>query len=136
MYAHILVPVAYDSAGKGPVALRVAELLLDEGGRITLLRMQEVVPHYVKSYVPTAVFDANREETREALEKLAANTSRRTEVVIVDGGASHGIVDYAGEHDVDCIVLVSHHPEIADYLVGSTAAWVARHADCAVHIIR
>lgn len=136
MYAHILVPVALDSEDKGLAALEVADRLLDEGGRITLLHVQGDIPGFAKSYIPADAFEAKREEARKALEKLAAKTVRRTEVVVATGPASHGIVDYAVAHDADCIVLASHQPEIADYLIGSTAAWVARHAGCAVHIIR
>ena len=36
----------------------------------------------------------------------------------------------------DCIVIGSHKPGLIDYLLGSTAARVVRHAPCAVHVLR
>ena len=136
MYFHVLVPVAYEHKTKGPAALSVAETLLAEGGRITLLHVQEIVPSYVQSYVPSDIFETNRRETLDALKALAKGSKRHVETVIVAGAASRAIVDYASGHDVDCIVIASHQPQMADYLIGSTAAWVARHAECAVHILR
>ena len=38
--------------------------------------------------------------------------------------------------DIECIVMGSHKPGFSDYLLGSTAARVVRHAPCAVHVYR
>ena len=46
------------------------------------------------------------------------------------------VVDFAAEMKADCIVMGSHKPGLADYLLGSTAARVVRHAPCAVHVMR
>ncbi len=55
---------------------------------------------------------------------------------VVTGHAGNTIVDYAAEHEVDCIVIASHKPGLQDYFLGSTAARVVRHSPCAVHVIR
>lgn len=55
---------------------------------------------------------------------------------IVKGHTYRTIIDYAGSNDVDYIVIGSHKPGLSDYLLGSTAARVVRHAPCAVHVIR
>ena len=36
----------------------------------------------------------------------------------------------------DVIVMASHQPKFSDYLLGSTAARVVRHAKCSVLIAR
>ncbi|WP_340108861.1 universal stress protein [Pikeienuella sp. HZG-20] len=136
MYPHILVPIAYGSAEKGAAALKVADRLLDDGGRVTLLHVQETVPSYVENYVPADVLEKNRKAVEAELGALALQSKQTVETAIVAGSVSHTIVEYAENHKVDCIVIASHRPEIADYLLGSTAAWVARHASCAVHILR
>lgn len=55
---------------------------------------------------------------------------------IVRGHAYRSIVDFATENDYECIVIGSHKPGLSDYLIGSTAARVVRHAPCAVHVHR
>jgi len=42
----------------------------------------------------------------------------------------------ATEAGTGCIVIGSHKPGLRDYLLGSTAAKVVRHAACAVHVKR
>ena len=57
-------------------------------------------------------------------------------VVVIDGPTGRSITNWADETGVDCIVIPSHRPVMSDILLGSTAAWVVRHAHCAVHVIR
>ena len=52
------------------------------------------------------------------------------------GALGLAIIDYANDHDIDCIVIGSHKPGLRDFLLGSTAARVTRHAPCAVHVLR
>ena len=42
----------------------------------------------------------------------------------------------AKEIGADLIVMGSHRPELADYLLGANAAKVVRHADCSVMVVR
>ncbi len=53
---------------------------------------------------------------------------------LVPMALDHGVSAVA--HAVDCIVIGSHKPGLSDYLLGSTAARVVRHAPCAVHVYR
>ncbi|MEO0359386.1 MAG: universal stress protein, partial [Pseudomonadota bacterium] len=46
------------------------------------------------------------------------------------------ITDWARDKGADLIVIASHRPTMSDIFLGSTAAWVVRHADCPVHVIR
>ncbi len=52
------------------------------------------------------------------------------------GGIYRGILDRAKEINADLIVMASHHPEMADYLLGPNAARVVRHSDCSVLVVR
>ncbi len=56
--------------------------------------------------------------------------------MLVKGHSARTIIDYANEHDIDCIVIGSHKPGLSDYFLGSTASRVVRHAPCAVHVQR
>ena len=68
------------------------------------------------------------------VEKTAHLDGVKAEMVI--GHTYRSIIDYAGDNGVDCIVMGSHKPGFSDYLLGSTAARVVRHAPCAVHVYR
>ncbi|MBT8417397.1 MAG: universal stress protein, partial [Silicimonas sp.] len=67
-------------------------------------------------------------------EKLAG--TKEISAVLVPGHVHSTILEYAEENGVDCIVMGSHKPDLTDYLIGSTAARVVRHAPCAVHVYR
>ncbi|MEM8751503.1 MAG: universal stress protein [Pseudomonadota bacterium] len=136
MYDHVLVPIAPDHQGRGEASLAAAEVLLNANGRMTLLHVTDPIPAYVESYVPEDIFEKNREATKADLDDLAAKAKHPANVAMVNGHPARAIVDYAERHDADCIVLASHHPGVTDYFLGSTAAWVARHADCSIHVIR
>lgn len=78
-----------------------------------------------------AVFDRARE-----LMKGKLGNEENVSGHVVEGHVYRSIIEFAQQHDVDCIVLGSHKPEFSDYLLGSTASNVVRHAPCAVHVNR
>ena len=56
---------------------------------------------------------------------------------VISGGAIYeAILRYADEHDVDLIVLEAYRPDMKDYLLGSNAEKVARHARQSVLVVR
>jgi len=135
MYRNILVPIALDHERDTAAAMQIAHRLAAEGASITALKVVEEVPAYVASYLPEGHGEALLEEIRTELKAELGGVKDVTPVVVT-GHAGQRIVDYAAEHDVDCIVIASHRPGLQDYLIGSTAARVVRHARCAVHVIR
>lgn len=136
MYKNILVPVVLDHEGRAEQAIAVARHLLSPGGKVQLLNVTEPMPGYVMPHVPVQVLEKSRAETREELAALAASAGDAAESHVAVGLAGRTIVDYADDHGVDCIIIASHRPEFADYLLGSTAGRVVRHASCSVHVIR
>ena len=135
MYKNILVPVAFETGRDTMKSIEIAEKLVDEAGTITALHVIEEIPSYVAQYLPEGQMDTNIKEIEKILHK---RLNEHTEIVVkvIEGHAGHSIVDYAGEHDVDCIVIASHRPGLQDLVLGSTAARVVRHAPCAVHVVR
>ncbi len=135
MYDKILVPIAFDEDHDDSKALPVARLLANPGAQIVLFHVMDEIPPYAMSYLA----EDFRSESRDA---IIAELKKRTEgtenaqVVVVDGHSGRTIVDWAGDHEVDCIVISSHRPGLQDYFLGSTAARVVRHAPCAVHVLR
>ncbi len=134
MYKKILVPMALDH-GISASTLEIAKALTGGGGDITALHVYEAPQGSASAYLDA---DAVKESVKRAEAMLAEKTAGLEGVtaVMVKGHTYRSIVDYAAEHGVDCIVIGSHRPGFSDYLLGSTAARVVRHAPCAVHVFR
>ncbi|MEM7269791.1 MAG: universal stress protein [Pseudomonadota bacterium] len=136
MYDHILVPVAVQHEGRGPAMLKAADSLLSEGGKITLFHVTEIIPNFAAPHIPAELLADEARSVSATLRDLSEQTKAQVEIKTAIGSPARKIVDAAQELGADCIVIASHDPQLADYLLGSTAAWVARHAECSVHIIR
>ncbi|MBC7163627.1 MAG: universal stress protein [Roseovarius sp.] len=135
MYKHVLVPISFEAERDSAGALAVARLLAGDKGHISLLHVIEQVPAYVISYLP----ENYQSEARKAIEADLAKTAGDlpdASAHVVEGHAARTILDWAESHEPDCIVIASHRPGMQDLLLGSTAAKVVRHAQCAVHVIR
>jgi len=137
MYSNILVPI---DPAHGDVARRiiaVAKLLAGDSGRITLLTVLEPVPKFVANYIPDGTLDSNR---RDSLARLKATADaaglKDAATELRDGSPANTILEVAERQGCDAIVLGSHRPEFATYLIGSTAARVVRHAQCTVVVER
>lgn len=136
MYRNVLVPVAFHGGSDdGAAALAAARSLCAAGGRITLLHVLEEVPRHIANYLP----DHYRQDQRRAAEAGLARLAQPVPgavTAIVEGPAAPAILDHAQAHHADCIVIASHRPGMQDWLIGSTAARVVRHARCSVHVLR
>lgn len=134
MYKCILVPMALDH-NISPKALRVAKALSDTDGTIIALHVYDLPTGTATAELSDSHIDEGLQRARALLhEKLA--DAPEAKPVIVRGHTYRTIVDMAKQHDVDCIVMGSHKPGFSEFLLGSTAARVVRHADCDVHVCR
>ena len=134
MFNHILIPVAPGHAGEYGRAMKSAEKMLAEGGKISILSVQEFVPAYYDAYMPTDFVDQQFEEIKT--EVRAEFAAEGPEIHVARGHAANTILKWVDDHSVDCIVMPSHRPGFADFLIGSTAARVVRHAQCSVVVLR
>ena len=135
MYSNILVPIALEHDRDTAGAFEVARRLLAEGGNITALHVLEAIPAYATTYLPE---DQLKHRAADAKTQLVSELGGVKDVkpVVITGHSGRTIVEYANKHDIDCIIIASHRPGLQDYLLGSTAARVVRHANCPVHVIR
>jgi|LGVE01.1.fsa_nt_gb nucleotide-binding universal stress UspA family protein len=136
MFKSILVPIDLAHRDVGQAMIKRAVALSDDNATITLLHVIGDIPAYAQSYLPEGQLQQNLEETRETLKALADSIDVKADVVVRYGSPSPVILDEADERDSDLIIIASHHPGIKDYLIGSTASRVVRHADCSVLINR
>jgi len=134
MYSNILVPMALDH-GVGKQALKVAQTLLSEGGTITALHVYEPPSGTASAYLDENVVRAAFANAKATIEARVIDLPN-VKPMITKGHSGRGIIDVAVELKTDCIVVGSHKPGLIDYLLGSTAARVVRHAPCAVHVLR
>jgi nucleotide-binding universal stress UspA family protein len=134
MYKKILVPMALDH-GISESTLEIARSLTHGEGEITALHVYEAPQGSVSSFLDESAVKQAVARAEAALMEKTKGLQGVTPVM-VKGHTYRSIIDYAREHEVDCIVIGSHRPGLSDYLLGSTAARVVRHAPCAVHVYR
>ncbi len=135
MYKNILIPVALDKEHDTQASFKAARQLADADAVFTVVHVQEPIPAYVGSQIPSEVLANTRHEILESLHQATSEISD-AKVQLISGHAGRAIVDFANQNDVDCIVLASHKPGFEDIFLGSTANRVVHHAKCSVHVIR
>ena len=134
MYQKILVPLALDH-GLSENLLQIARGLGSPDAKYIAMHVVESAYGLARATLSEAhaqtAFAMARELMKEKLEG-------QTDVVghVVEGHVYRSIIEMAKEQGIDCIVMGSHKPEFSNYMLGSTAANVVRHAPCAVHVHR
>ncbi len=137
MYRNILVPVEPSHVERHQDALNMARNLAEKSGAtITAVTVIEPVPGYFT--MAENMGDLRLKAAKSTLTDLKMFVGDQTEIEtkILHGHAANEINAYAEQQNVDCIVIASHKPEFSDFLLGSTAARVVRHAPCSVHVMR
>ena len=123
MYNTIIVPTDFSSEELTFISLKNAEKLSNKGN-IVLLHVLESVPYIVS-------------KTRDTLQKWVKRSGVEATIEIRhDGSSYHNIIKSAKENEADLILINSHKPGLKDYLLGSTAGKVVRHAPCSVLVER
>jgi nucleotide-binding universal stress UspA family protein len=140
MFRRILLAVDLADEAETPKGLPEAlELVAAGGGDIRLVNVQPLLPATFMEYVP-ADFDAEQERrARDALLAIAAKIAlppERVSIAAASGGVYHELLREATDWGADLIVVGSHRPVMSDYLLGSNAKTIVRHAECSVLVVR
>ena len=142
MFKKILLPIDLSAPSSWETALPAALRLCqpEDGG---VLHVLSVVPDFGMSVVGSYFQEGFEEKAmHEVGETLSAwveeNVPKGTEVHphVMHGRVYEQIIAAAEKLEVDAIVLASHRPELADYLLGPNAARVVRHARQSVFVVR
>lgn len=139
MIGKILIPLPVDSAKTGGEAISMAaDIAKANGSGIVLLHVIETTPGYVSTYLPADFHKKAIETSHSDLKATAENygLGDTCEIFVREGNPAAEILDFANESGIDLIVMQSHDPGLADYLLGSVAARVVRHAHCSVLVVR
>ena len=140
MYKRIVLAV--DLAEPTPIPkgqTQAVELAKMGGGELRLVNVQPVIPATFMEYVPVDFDVEQAERAKEALNAILASIelpSERKSAATRAGGIYHELLQEASEWNADLIVVGSHRPVMSDYLLGSNAKTIVRHAQCSVLVVR
>jgi nucleotide-binding universal stress UspA family protein len=140
MFKTILVPVDLTEVETAQPAIDTAvSLAASAEGSIRLIYVRSLVPATYMEFVPPA-FDAEQQEDAEArLADVAASIplpAERISAAVRLGSVYNEVLHEADATGADLIVIGSHRPTMATYLLGSNASTIVRHAKCSVLVVR
>jgi nucleotide-binding universal stress UspA family protein len=140
MYKRIVLAVDLAEPTPAPKGLTEAvELAKAGGGELRLVNVQPVIPATFMEYVPVDFDVEQAKRAKEALDAIVASIdlpAERKGAVARAGGIYHELLQEAFDWGADLIVVGSHRPVMSDYLLGSNAKTIVRHAQCSVLVVR
>ena len=133
MFQHILIPVRPNRPSTWRKALPMA--------------VGEAQRYGAKLHVITVTSEVDPEDDKKTANDVARELQElvdeqvpgdvAVEAQIYKGATVHRNVRKAAEErGCDLIVMNSHRPDLRDYLIGSNASQVVRHASCSVLVVR
>jgi nucleotide-binding universal stress UspA family protein len=140
MYKRIVLAVDLTEPTLSPKGLAQAVELAKAGlSELRLVNVQPVIPATFMEYVPVDFDVEQATRAEEALDAILASVdmpAERKTAATRAGGIYHELLQEASEWDADLIVVGSHRPVMSDYLLGSNAKTIVRHAQCSVLVVR
>ncbi len=140
MFKKILIPIDLTETAVSKPALDASvELALQSKGALRLVTVETLLPASFMEYVPPEFDKTQEERALRALEQLSASLAvpkGSVSQTVRFGGIYVEILAEAEEWGADLIVIGSHRPSMATYLIGSNAKTIVRHAKCSVLVIR
>jgi nucleotide-binding universal stress UspA family protein len=141
MYKKILIPVDLESPAMVDAALGVAQALGDANGKtqLRLINVQPLVPVSLLGYLPPSFDVEFQKEAEKKLGEIAGKVSFPSDSLSTNlryGAVYPEVLAEAEDWGADLIIVGSHRPGMATYLLGSSAAAIVRHAKCSVLVVR
>ena len=139
MFKTILVPIDLGETGATGSSLGLARNLAQKSdGKIVLLHVMAPVPGFAALHLPAGAHEQAKSEALATLKEIAASqgVDGTAETIVREGPPYPEIIDMASEIGADLIIIASHDPGVGDFLLGSVAARVVRHAHCSVFVTR
>ncbi|MHA1190309.1 MAG: universal stress protein [Alphaproteobacteria bacterium] len=133
----IVVPVDISQQEAGEVALARAQQY-DANAYIILLYVMPGIPADAALLIPEEITQSRDEKAHQELVEFANRNKlpKTAELVVRMGHIGREILDCAEMAKADLIVMASHDPSWGDAILGSVAAFVVRHANCSVFVVR
>ncbi len=135
-YNSILLPIDIAHPEHASSMFEKAKALLNEGGKMRVVYAIPDVPGFVNSELPGDYIKTATAKAKATLDEIVSNASVSVDTEILSGQAPRAILAAGEKMNADLIIVASHRPGLADYLLGSTAARLVRHAQCSVLVMR
>lgn len=140
MYQKILVAVDLSEPDMTRLAIEAAlEQAKMSEGQLRVVHVGSLAPMAFLDYLPPDLDQKIRENAEAELASEVAKIDYPKELlssVLRVGGVYSEILAEAQEWGADLIVVGSHRPSMATYLLGSNAKTIVRHAKCSVLVAR
>ena len=140
MFKNILVAVDLDHDTLVDDLLRAAsDIANTHRSQVHLLNVVAAAPAVVSQFLPENYEKMASGKIEKDLAALAAK------VDLAEGAAASSvrfgdiyqeILAHAEQIGADLIIVASHKPDIGDFLLGTTASRIVRHASCSALVIR
>ena len=140
MFKTILVPVDLAEVEAAKPAIETAvSLAHGSNGTIRLIYVRSLLPVTYMEFVPPT-FDLEQQKDAEAkLADVAAGVplpSERVSAVVKMGAVYYEVLHEAEAIGAVLVIVGSHRPTMATYLLGSNASTIVRHAKSSVLVVR
>ena len=140
MFKNFLVAVDLEHDTHIDGLLRVASDMANaQGAKVHLLHVIGAAPAVVSQFLPESYETMASGKVEKDLGALAAKVDLAEGTAAISvrfGHVYQEILAYANKIGADLIIVASHKPNVGDYLLGTTAARVVRHATCSVFVVR
>ena len=141
MYKNILLAIDLnDEASCRKPLLSAVELARTFGARLHILTVVREVEAILEARAATIAYEvivSDLENRIAALIRRADASELKPNILVTHGASIYAeILAVAEDADADLVVVGSHRPAMKDYLLGTNAARVVRHARCSVLVAR
>lgn len=140
MFKTILVPVDLGEVEAAtPAVDKAVELATAAEGSVRLIYVRSIVPVTYMEFMPPAFDEEQQGEAEKKLAEIASGVklpADRVSAVVRLGSVYNEVLDEAEKTGADLIVIGSHRPSMATYLLGSNASTIVRHAKSSVLVVR
>jgi len=141
MYKNILLAIDLnDEASCGKPLLSAVELTRTFGAGLHVLTVVREVEAILQAKTAPLGYDligADLENRISALIRRVDASDLNPRILVTHGASIYAeILRVAEEAEADLVVIGSHRPAMKDYLLGTNAARVVRHARCSVLVAR
>ena len=140
MFKTILLPVDLGEVEAARPAIdKAVEIAKGADSSLRLIYVRTIVPVTYMEFMPPAFDEEQQADAEKRLADLAAGvklSAERVSAVVRLGSVYNEVLDEAEKTGTDLIVIGSHRPTMATYLLGSNASTIVRHARCSVLVVR
>jgi nucleotide-binding universal stress UspA family protein len=141
MYKNILLAIDLnDEASCGKPLLSAVELARKFGAQLHVLTVVREIEAVLQAKSAPLAYDLIAKDLENQLVSLIRRVDAsdlHPKILVAHGASIYAeILAVAEEANADLIVIGSHRPAMKDYLLGTNASRVMRHARCSVLVAR